>query len=92
MKLLYELQEVVQEVKSYTKDGSYTSSLFTIGEDEILKKIGEESVEVILAAKSQGSERLVAESADLLYHLIVLLVEKGLTLQDVEQELKRRRN
>ncbi|HAJ06638.1 MAG TPA: phosphoribosyl-ATP diphosphatase [Chloroflexi bacterium] len=92
MKLLYELQEVVQEVKSYPKDGSYTSSLFTIGEDEILKKIGEESVEVILAAKSQGSERLVAESADLLYHLIVLLVEKGLTLQDVEQELKRRRN
>ena len=92
MKLLYELQEVVQEVKSYPKDGSYTSSLFTIGEDEILKKIGEEAVEVILAAKSQGSERLVAESADLLYHLIVLLVEKGLTLQDVEQELKRRRN
>ena len=92
MKFLYELQEVVQEIKSYPKDGSYTSSLFTIGEDEILKKIGEESVEVILAAKSQGSERLVAESADLLYHLIVLLVEKGLTLQDVEQELKRRRN
>ena len=92
MKLLYELQEVVQEVKSYPKDGSYTSSLFTIGEDEILKKIGEEAVEVILAAKSQGNERLVAESADLLYHLIVLLVEKGLTLQDVEQELKRRRS
>ena len=70
--------------------GSYTASLFTRGEDEIVKKVGEEAVEVIVAAKGQGHERIVSESADLIYHLFVLLAQKEVPWSDVEAELKRR--
>jgi len=70
---------------------SYTVRLLDAGEDEILKKVGEEAVEVILAAKGQGDERLVSEMADLFYHLLVLLAARGLALTDVEIELARRR-
>ena len=70
--------------------GSYTTELLAAGEDEIVKKVGEEAVEIILATKGQGNERLVEETADLLYHLLVLLVARGLTLDDVRAELARR--
>lgn len=70
---------------------SYTARLLDAGEDEILKKVGEEAMEVILAAKGQGDERLVAEVADLLYHLLVLLAARGLTLAAVKAELVQRR-
>jgi phosphoribosyl-ATP pyrophosphohydrolase len=73
------------------RPGSYTASLLAAGEDEVLKKVGEEAMEVILAAKGQGDERLVAEIADLFYHLLVLLAARGLTLADVEAELVQRR-
>jgi phosphoribosyl-ATP pyrophosphohydrolase len=73
------------------RPGSYTARLLNAGEDEILKKIGEEAMEVILAAKGQGDERLVAEVADLFYHALVLLAARGLSLEDVEAELVRRR-
>ena len=70
--------------------GSYTAGLFAAGEDEIVKKVGEEAIEVVLAAKAQGDERLVSELADLLYHSLVLLAARGLTLAQVEAELQRR--
>jgi len=70
---------------------SYTARLLSAGEDEVLKKVGEEAMEVILAAKGQGDERLVSEVADLFYHLLVLLAARGLTLANVEVELARRR-
>ncbi len=70
--------------------GSYTAGLFAAGEDEIVKKVGEEAIEVVLAAKAQGNERLVSELADLLYHALVLLAARGLTLAQVEAELQRR--
>ncbi len=73
------------------RPGSYTVKLLEAGEDEILKKVGEEAMEIILAAKGQGNERLISEVADLLYHLLVLLAARGLTLADVEAELVRRR-
>ncbi len=73
------------------QSGSYTVRLLDAGEDEILKKVGEEAMEVILAAKGEGEEQLISEVADLLYHLLVLLAAKGLTLADVEAELVRRR-
>jgi len=73
------------------RPGSYTARLLNAGEDEILKKVGEETMEVILAAKGQGDERLISEIGDLLYHLLVLLAARGLTLADVEAELVRRR-
>ena len=71
-------------------EDSYTADLFRGGENEILKKIGEESVEVIIAAKDEGDERVIYESADLIYHLLVLLAEKDLSWSQVEQELAKR--
>ena len=73
------------------RPGSYTAHLLHAGVDEILKKVGEEAIEVVLAAKGEGDARLVAEVADLFYHLLVLLAARGLTLDDVEAELVRRR-
>jgi len=74
------------------RPGSYTVHLLEAGEDEILKKVGEEAMEVILAAKGQGDERLISEIADLFYHLLVLLAARGLSLADVEDELVRRQH
>ena len=89
--IILELQTILQDRKQYPTAGSYTAQLLVQGEDEIVKKVGEEAVEVILAAKGQGDERLVEEPADLVYHLLVLLVSRDLTWADVGQELARRR-
>lgn len=90
MSFLHTLFQTIQDRKKNPKAGSYTNTLFEMGEDEIIKKVGEEAVEIILAAKGQGDQRLIEESADLMYHLLVLLAHKGLTLEDVERELERR--
>ena len=87
---LRDLETVILERKVNPLPESYTAKLFAAGEDEIVKKIGEEVVEVILAAKGQGDERLISETADLLYHLLVLLAAHGLKLEQVEAELERR--
>ena len=71
-------------------EGSYTAFLFEKGENEILKKIGEEAIEIIIAAKGEGDDRVLYESADLIYHLLVLLAARGLTWQQVETELGKR--
>jgi phosphoribosyl-ATP pyrophosphohydrolase len=70
--------------------GSYTASLFAAGEDEIIKKVGEEAIEVVLAAKGQGQERVIEEVADLTFHVLVLLAEKGLKPDDIRMELEKR--
>jgi len=88
---LSELYQVICQRRDHPAEGSYTVSLLAQGEDEIVKKVGEEAVEVILAAKSQGDRRLVEEVADLTYHVLVLLASRGLTPQDVQAELERRR-
>lgn len=88
--MLPELFAVIQSRKENPPAGSYTAQLFAQGEDEILKKVGEEAIEVVLAGKAQSDRRLIEESADLLYHLLVLLAYRGLTLADVEAELRRR--
>ncbi len=88
--ILEQLWAVIQDRKAHPQPGSYTVSLFEKGENEILKKVGEEAVEVIVAAKGEGNERVVYEAADLVYHLMVLLAARGLTWQDVENELRRR--
>lgn len=87
---LTQLFEVVQSRKLNAPPGSYTGQLFAAGEDEIVKKVGEEAVEVILAVKGQGDERVVSEVADLFYHTLVLLAARNLTLAEVEAELGRR--
>ena len=88
--MLYTLTEIIADRKTNPIDGSYTNRLLAEGEDVILRKVGEESVEVILAAKSQGDQRLIEEVSDLLYHLLVLLAVRDLTLADIEAELSRR--
>jgi len=88
--MLDELFKIIEDRKANPVEGSYTNRLLDAGEDEILKKIGEEAVEVILAAKSQGNQRLVEEMADLVYHSLVLLAAKGLSLSDIRDELSSR--
>jgi phosphoribosyl-ATP pyrophosphohydrolase len=89
--MIDELFQTIMERKQFMPEGSYTTSLFKQGEDEILKKVGEEAVEVILAAKAQGNARLVEEIADLTYHTLVLLAARGLTPQDINAELEKRK-
>ena len=71
-------------------EGSYTATLFRDGENEILKKIGEEAIEVIIAAKGEGDDRVLYEMADVFYHSLVLLAARGLSWQQLEAELARR--
>lgn len=87
---LAELYTVIAARKQNPPAGSYTAQLFAAGEDEMVKKVGEEAVEVILAVKGQGEARVISEVADLFYHTLVLLAARGLTLKDVEAELTRR--
>lgn len=89
--ILDELGEVIETRKRCPAPGSYTARLLANG-DEILKKVGEEAVEVILAGKGQSDQRVIEEAADLLYHLLVLLAYRGLSLDDVRAELARRRH
>lgn len=90
MNELNELYQTALDRKANPEEGSYTTYLFNKGLDKILKKVGEENTEVIIAALSQNKEDLVNELGDLFYHLTVLMVEKGVTLEDVEAELARR--
>lgn len=85
------LYEVITKRKSQPAEGSYTTYLFSEGLDKILKKVGEESAEVLIAGKGGDREGLVMESADLLYHLLVLFVELGIPPQDLWLELNKRR-
>lgn len=84
---LQELYALIQTRRAERPEGSYTTYLFDRGLDKILKKVGEESAETIIAAKNNDARTLVAETSDLLYHLIVLLVECGVKLDDVRNEL-----
>jgi len=89
--VLQELYAVIEERKENRPEGSYTTYLFNSGLDKILKKVGEESTETIVAAKNSDSRRLVSETGDLIYHLLVLMVERGVTLEEISRELKERR-
>ncbi len=82
--------ELIKGRKVEKKEGSYTTYLFDKGMDKILKKIGEESTEVIIAAKSDDKKETVYEIADLAYHIMVLMVEVGISLDDIRGELASR--
>ena len=88
--MLSELFDIILDRQKNPQPGSYTNKLLDGDLDVILQKVGEESVEVILAAKGQGDQRLVEEVSDLFYHTLVLLARQGLSLADVEAELRRR--
>jgi phosphoribosyl-ATP pyrophosphohydrolase len=84
------LYEIICQRRDNPSAESYTTSLITQGEDKILKKVGEEAMEVILAAKGQGDQRVIEETSDLVYHLFVLLASRNLTLEDILGELEKR--
>ncbi len=87
---LKELYKIIEKRKRELPEGSYTAELFKRGEDRILQKVGEEAIETILALKSGSKEEAIYETADLLYHLLVALANRGIELKEVEEELKRR--
>ena len=87
---LESLMKLIEGRKTEKKEGSYTTYLFEKGLDKILKKVGEESTEVIIAAKAEDKKETVYEIADLTYHLMVLMIEAGISLEDIHKELASR--
>lgn len=85
-----QLSVTIEARKTASPDSSYVAKLFHKSADSILKKIGEEATEVVIAAKDENREQIVYESADLLFHLMVMLAQYDLTLADVADELARR--
>ena len=88
--VLDRLYATIGSRKTNAPPESYTAQLFAAGENEIVKKIGEEAIEVIIAAKGQTDERIVSETADLIYHSMVLLAAREIAWRTVEAELARR--
>jgi len=84
------LQDVIDQRKRDMPEGSYTTSLFTKGTRKITQKVGEEAVETIIGAMANDDENFIYESADLVYHLMVLLAHKGFRIEDIASELGKR--
>ena len=85
-------QAVVMDRKEHPEEGSYTNYLFDKGEDKILKKVGEEAAEVVIAGKNRDKDEISYETADLIYHLTVMLVDNVMTWEDIYKEMERRSN
>ena len=91
MDIMRELYSVILDRKAHPEEGSYTNYLLEKGTDKISKKLGEEAVEVVIAASQRDRKATIQEIADLEYHLLVLMADRGITLDDVEAELRSRR-
>ncbi|NLN45730.1 MAG: phosphoribosyl-ATP diphosphatase [Clostridiaceae bacterium] len=89
--IMDEVYAVIVDRKTHPKEGSYTNYLFGKGLDKMCKKIGEEASEVIIAAKNDSRSELVYEISDLIYHLEVVMVNQGITLDEIHDELRNRR-
>lgn len=87
-----EVYATIEERRKNPVEGSYTNYLFDKGLDKILKKVGEETAEVIIGAKNRDKDELIYELSDLVYHSLVLMVEQGIKPDDIKTELKRRQN
>ena len=81
---------IIKDRKVHPKEGSYTNYLFEKGIDKILKKLGEEATEIVIAAKNPNANEIKYEIADFLYHMMVLMVEKGVTWEEITEELDKR--
>ena len=92
MDIRRELYSVIKDRQEHPVEGSYTNYLFDKGTDKISKKLGEEAVEVVIAASQRNRKEIIGEIADLEYHLLVLMADQGITIDDVEAELRSRRN
>ncbi len=86
-----DLYKIIEERKENPIAGSYTNYLFEEGLDKILKKIGEESAEVIICSKNNDTKEMVLEISDLVYHTLVLMVLQGVKVEDIMEELEKRR-
>ncbi|MBI2419922.1 MAG: bifunctional phosphoribosyl-AMP cyclohydrolase/phosphoribosyl-ATP diphosphatase HisIE [Ignavibacteriales bacterium] len=87
---LQELYELIQTRKQLMPEGSYTTKLFSRGENRIIQKVGEEAIETVIAAKNNDHDEIVNETSDLLFHLLVMLAEKNVTLEEVVTNLIKR--
>ncbi len=90
LKVFESVFQVIKDRKVHPKEGSYTNYLFDKGIDKILKKLGEEATEIVIAAKNPNPEEIKYEISDFLYHMMVLMVEKGVSWEEITQELARR--
>ena len=90
LSVLTDVYDVIMDRKENPKEGSYTNYLFDKGLDKILKKVGEEATEIVIAAKNQGSNEIKYEISDFLYHVMVLMAEKGVTWDEIMRELANR--
>ena len=90
LKVLEDVYSIILDRKDHPKEGSYTNYLYDKGIDKILKKLGEEETEIIIAAKNPDAEEIKYEISDFIYHLMVLMAEKGVTWEDITQELSQR--
>jgi len=88
--ILNKLEQILEDRKSANADESYVSSLYAKGLDEILKKVGEESTEVVMAAKDNDKEKIIYEVADLWFHTLVLLRHKDIEVSKIQDELSKR--
>ena len=84
------LLEIIKDRKLKMPKDSYVVSLFKLGKDRIIQKVGEEATEVVIAAKNKNKKRIISEVSDLLFHLLILLVSQDITLSDIEKELENR--
>ena len=90
LRVFQNVYDVIVDRKNHPKEGSYTNYLFDKGIDKILKKVGEECTEIVIAAKNPDKEEIKYEISDFLYHAMVLMVEKGVTWEDITEELAKR--
>lgn len=90
MKVFEDVYNIILDRKENPKEGSYTNYLFDKGIDKILKKVGEEATEIVIAAKNPDSQEMKYEISDFLYHVMVLMAERGVTWEDITEELSRR--
>ena len=92
LEFLPQLESLLYDRKANMPTGSYTSTMFKKGLDKIAQKVGEEAVETVIAAKNKSDKETINESADLLFHLLLLLVEKDIPLHQVIKTLRKRHN
>ncbi|WAA10974.1 bifunctional phosphoribosyl-AMP cyclohydrolase/phosphoribosyl-ATP diphosphatase HisIE [Fervidibacillus albus] len=88
--IIEDVYQLIKNRKEQPKESSYTNYLFREGLDKILKKVGEEASEVIIGAKNENKEELIYELSDLIYHALVLMVQQGVTIEDIKKELSKR--
>lgn len=88
--VLNQLEKTTESRRNNPLQGSYTNYLFDKGLDKILKKVGEESSEVIIAAKNESKDDLIGEICDLIYHILILMNEREITIEDISKELSKR--